>query len=308
MSDVISLIVSMSACLLGGILRKYFTFRFGGRAALRHLYNAVGSLVSAVILFFWGGFGSASVFTLLLGTVFGIVTALQQITTMKAMECGPWSYTSVITSLSTLIPALSGALIWHEELGVLQIVGMAFMVVCLILSVDTSADTDCRKAPLQWLLYCAVAFACAGGIGVMQKWHQTSDFRGELNAFLVIAFFISTVYSVVMIFLSKKEPVEETDAAPAGADAAKTSHRSPRTVALLLLVMVVSGACVAANNKLNLYLSGVMDSAVFFPLVNGGNLILTALSALFLFRERLTGRQWIGIGAGLVAVLLLCLG
>lgn len=35
-------------------------------------------------------------------------------------------------------------------------------------------------------------------------------------------------------------------------------------------------------------LSGVMESAVFFPIVNGGGLVLTTLAAVAVFREKLT--------------------
>jgi len=50
----------------------------------------------------------------------------------------------------------------------------------------------------------------------------------------------------------------------------------------------------------------LMDSAVFYPTVNGGNLILTALAACILFRERPRKLQWLGIALGTVAVILLC--
>ena len=59
-----------------------------------------------------------------------------------------------------------------------------------------------------------------------------------------------------------------------------------------LVWLAVGGVLQAVNHKLNLYLSGVMDSAVFFPIVNGGGLVLTTLLAVPLFRERLAGRQW----------------
>jgi drug/metabolite transporter (DMT)-like permease len=73
-----------------------------------------------------------------------------------------------------------------------------------------------------------------------------------------------------------------------------------------IIMMIVCGICIAVNNVLNLYLSGAMDSAVFFPIVNGGGLILTTLSALILFKEKLSVKRWIGIIFGIVAVILLC--
>lgn len=293
----------MTACWAGGVSCKYFTDHFSGKAAVRYVYNAVTALVAAVILFLWGGFGRVSVFTILLGTVFGIVTAIQQITNLKALETGPWAYTSVISSLSTLIPALSGVLIWKEQIGALQIVGMIFMVACLILSIDTKNDSEKRKTTFKWLIFCAILFLCTGAIGVMQKWHQHSAFASELNAFLIIAFAISFLYSSVMALILKKKEAS----VPGQSDSPVSGRARWLSFSCPTLLMVVGGGCVALNNKLNLYLSGVMDSAIFFPLVNGGGLMLTTLSAFLIFRERLTHRQWIGLGAGIIAVLLLCI-
>ena len=77
--------------------------------------------------------------------------------------------------------------------------------------------------------------------------------------------------------------------------------------ALVALAVVGSGVAVALNNIINLYLAGAMDSAVFFPLVNGVGLVLGIVAGLIVFREKLTLRQWIGIVCGVAATLLLCL-
>jgi len=298
MNIPISLSVSMLACLLGGMIRKYYTERYGGAGSARHVFNAVTSAAAAAVLFLWGGISSASPFTLILGAAFGVVTAVQTITTLAAMERGPWAYTTVITSLSMLIPTLSGALIWHESIGPLKIVGIVFMVACLVLSVDGGKDAEKRRASFAWLLFCAIAFLFQGGIGVMQKWHQSSAFKEELNAFLVVAFAVSFLYSTVSALILRKK--EEHPA--------RDTEMPLWKRALPWVMMVAGGVCVALNNKLNLYLSGVMDSAVFFPLVNGGGLILTTLCAFFLFRERLSLKQWIGLASGTAAVLMLCMG
>ena len=76
---------------------------------------------------------------------------------------------------------------------------------------------------------------------------------------------------------------------------------------MLLVLIVVAGAFASVNHKLNLYLSGVMSSAVFFPIVNGGGLVLATLAALVIFREKLTKKQWCGVTIGILSVLCLCL-
>ena len=69
----------------------------------------------------------------------------------------------------------------------------------------------------------------------------------------------------------------------------------------LLGCLVPGGISVALNSKWNLYLSGVMDSAVFFPIVNGG-MVLSALAAVLFFRERPAKLRRLGIAS----VIFLC--
>ena len=68
----------------------------------------------------------------------------------------------------------------------------------------------------------------------------------------------------------------------------------------------VGGISGALCNQWNLYLSGVMDSAVFFPLFNGGGLVLTTLIAVVLFKEKLSKLQWLGVAFGIASVIFLC--
>ena len=294
MENAILLIASLVAALGGSIFKKLYTNR-DSRLSGSFAYTAVGCLVAAAVLFAWGGFGKASLFTVLLGVLFGAVTALQGVTNMAALQVGPLSYTTVIISFSTLISALSGVLFFGESIGLWQIIGMVLMLASFALA--NGGENGGKRANLRWLLLCVVAFLATGAIGVMQKIHQSSAFKEELNAFLVIAFGVSASLSgVVALLLRKKESGSEENRNDRGG------------MMLLFLLMLVSGVCVAANNKLNLYLSGVIDSVIFFPVVNGGGLVLTTLASLIIFKERLRTKQWIGILLGIASVLCLCVG
>lgn len=294
MENGILLTVSLVAALGGSIFKKLYTNR-DSRLSGSFAYTAVGCLVAAAVLFAWGGFGKASLFTVLLGVLFGAVTALQGVTNMAALQVGPLSYTTVIISFSTLISALSGVLFFGESIGLWQIIGMVLMLASFALA--NGGENGGKRANLRWLLLCVVAFLATGAIGVMQKIHQSSAFKGELNAFLVIAFAVSALFSgVVALFLRKKD---RTSNAPENARG---------KMILLIFLMLISGVCVAVNNKLNLYLSGVIDSVIFFPVVNGGGLVLTTLASLIIFKERLRAKQWIGILLGIASVLCLCVG
>lgn len=302
MQNWLLLAVSMSFALFSGTLTKDFTARSGGNTFLRHLFMLVTRALCVVVFLVWGGLGHVSTFTLLLGVAFGLVTELQGVLSLRAYEIGPYSYSSVLFSLSTLIPTLSGAVFWNEPLNAFKIVGIVLMVVSFILSVERSDNR--KNASVRWLVYCVLVMLLTGAIGVMQKVHQSSAYREELNGFLIVAFAVVTVCSAFStVFFGARE---KRKAAPAPEE--RTAPARPRLAAwYLAAAFVVCGVGIAVNNKLNLYLSGVMESAVFFPIVNGGGLVLAILAGVVVFRERLRPKQWVGVVCGIAAVLLLAL-
>jgi len=295
MAIPVLLIISMSACLGGNIIQKYYASKSANGFMPVFLCNAISGIVSALVLLCWGGFGSVSVFTLLLGALFGLVVCVQGVATLLALRIGPMSFTTVIVSFSTVLTALSGALFWDEMLKPLQIVGIVLMAVSFVFAVERGHNE--KRASWKWLIFCLIAFACSGGIGLMQKIHQTSIHKNELNAFLIMAFIVSTVLSTLFATVAKykeKMPILPCD-------------KKGKTAWWLTGLIALGGGCVAVNHKLNLFLSGVMDSAVFFPIVNGGGLVLATVAALIIFREKLTKKQWCGVIVGTVSVLCLCL-
>ena len=297
MTRAIILILSLTAALVGSITKKYYTDKEPTGLSGGFVFNAVSSLIAAVVLLCWGRFGTLSIFTLVLGVAFGAVTALQGITNIAALQVGPMSYTSVIISFSTLISALSGVMFFDERLDWPQIVGIVLMLASFVLA--TKNDGNEKKANLKWIFLCLIAFIATGGIGVMQKVHQSSTFKDELNAFLIVAFVSSAIICAIFSTILKKRESRFSG------EKAK-EKKSKKQVWLLLEIMIASGVCVAVNNKFNLYLSGVMDSAVFFPIVNGGGLVLTTIVAVLLFKEKLTIKQWIGVVIGIGSVVFLC--
>lgn len=295
--------VSMLACLGGTVIRKFEETRLSDKERMYRVMSAAVSLSAGLTLLLVAlctGTGlHASAFTILVGILFGVITALQQIFNLRALRFGPMSYTSVIVSLSMILPALSGFLLWDETLRPLQLAGMALIIVCIVLSADRGGQTaGAEKSFPKWIVSVGVTFLCTGAIGILQKWHQKTVGDGESAAFLIIAFAFSFLYSVGGMFVLSAREKKLADVLP--------MLRRDLTP-LLAALMLLSGFCAALNNKLNLYLSGVIDSAVFFPVVNGGGLILSLLAAVLLFRERLPRRKWIGIGIGFAAILCLCI-
>ena len=157
------LALTLAASLGGGLVKSYYSKRVSASSGGYYLYNGVSSLVSAAVLTVMGRSHAVSAFTLSLGVLFGAVTAVQQVTNAAALAVGPWSYTSVLISLSTVIPALSGAIFWHEKLTPAGIAGIALLAVCILLSVNKKKDG--KSASPKWFALSMSAALCTGIIG-----------------------------------------------------------------------------------------------------------------------------------------------
>lgn len=286
------LFISVIITLIYGILRNYYSKKNVKTVTDYYAFNFLSSLLSAVVLAaLSGGIGLPSLYTLTLGVLFGLVTAFAAIANLQALNIGPMSYTSVIITASMIIPALSGRLVWNEQISLWQYIGMVLMIFSIVFSVDKKSNE--KNTSIKWLILCLIAFLFGGSIGIMQKLHQSSEYSGELSEFLIIAFIISTVFSLGMyLWYSKVKNIP------------KSISFSVKSSTFIMAV--VSGIFIALANQINLYLSGVMDSAIFFPVVNGGGLILTALVAIIFFKEKLSKKQWAGLIIGIIAIMLLC--
>ena len=60
-------------------------------------------------------------------------------------------------------------------------------------------------------------------------------------------------------------------------------------------------------NYLNLKLSGLIPSQLFFPLINGSTIVLSALLSVAVFKERLNKKQIIGLCGGILSLIAICL-
>ena len=290
------LIVSVVMNLFSaGILRNQYCKKEIQSNADLNIFNAASSALSAVVLavvaLIGGSLCVPSLYTLLLGVIFGIVTALGAVLHMKALETGPLSYTNVIVPCGMVIPSLAGSLFFGEVISTGQFVGMALMLFSIVCAVDSS-DTQ-NGMSMKWLLLCLGSFLCSGMVGVMQKVHQSSEYRAELGVFLVIAFAVSVLFSLGLA-RSSLHRGETAGVLQAG------------SIKKLIVFSVICGIGIALCNQINMYLAGVMEAVIFYPVVNGGFMLLNIIAGVLFWHEKLSRRQWAGLVMGGAAIFLLC--
>ena len=249
-----------------------------------HVYR-FNTLIYAVCILLFGVIaisGGFSFFTVALGLLFGVVTALANYYKMRSLSCGPMHITLLITTSSMIIPTLSG-IFFGERFSVYKLLVVFVLIFFIYLSLEKKGDAQINK---RWLIFCVLAFVLQGSIGVLQKIHQSSEHKGEIGGFLLIAFLCSLVYSH---FCAKKSFKE------------LGFHRK------LFIFAPICGVCTFLMNFLNLKLSGLLPSQLFFPVVNGSAIILSSVMSVLLFKEKLTKRQMVGLLGGIISLVAICL-
>lgn len=245
------------------------------------IYAVIGIAVGAAAIFSEREF---SVQCLLLGIVFGTVTAMSGVFKLMALAAGEMSFTVVFVSASMVIPAFAGAIFWREPLSVFKVIGAAVIIV----SSCFSADKNRKKREKGWLAYCFAAFLFMGLVGVLQKIQRSSACAESPKLFLLTAFVTAFVICLVVCAVTKKE----------------TEKRPAPTVSGVTCILTAGGTLAFANLA-NLYLAGALPSALLFPAQNGGSTLLSVLIAAVIFKERLNGRQKIALIASLCGLVIL---
>ena len=285
---ILSVITSALISILRGVYSK--SYPMSGVYLWRFNFYQNIFCFSAILLIYL--FSSAkfnfSAFSVLLGALLAVANILSLEGILKAQACGSFAYTTVIVALSAIIPSMSGPVLFGERVTFSQLVGIALMVICILLS-PAKDEGEKRSFSLKWLLFCAVAFVFSGAVGVVQKIHQNNAaHKAEMPALLLTCFFVSFVLSGINLIIERGRTK-------------KSGERLNKLTPAVVLFPAAAGLCFAFPHTINLFLSGRLASVVFFPTINLCPMMLTMLYAVFGFKEKLTAKQWAGIAVGVLS-------
>lgn len=250
------------------------------------LFNAVLSFGAVLFFIFAGASLKISAFSLILALIFALVTLAAQLTLILSLASGPMSYSVLFTYLGGILIPTAYSVILGQKPSVFQYIGLLFMMITVFTSASLKKE---KKITGKWLFFSLTSLVMWGCVGICQQIHQSSQYKDEILGFLFWAFVIMTAIFLSFFLLSKKE------------------DSSYKLISKSSIYILFAGLGTGAINLINLYLSVAMKGIIFFPIVNGGVIILSGLVAILIFKEKLDRNQATGIIAGTVAVVLLCI-
>lgn len=256
-------------------------------------FNIIGCLGTvlffALTLLITGSPFKVSSYTMISSVIFGLVTAASQYFCLLSMKLGPMSFSVLFTYLSALIPTVFGIIYRSTMPTFIQILGLILMVITFILSIDFGKESGMS---IKWLFAVAGSFLGMGLIGVCQTVHQTSSFAYEIDGFLFWTFFFAFIFFTLLYLPYSIK--DKKEAKP------KKTYKPIDWAS-----MIITGVFLGAINFINLYLSGKMPSVIFFPIVNGGVIILSGIASLLIFKEKLSKKKLAGLVVGIAATCLI---
>ena len=174
----------------------------------------------------------------------------------------------------------------------MRIIGILLLLISMFL-INKKDDSEEEKTTKKgWPLYVCISFVCNGGLLVINKMHQThypNQYQNELIAdALAVAFVVFFLLTIINSFINKKKNSEDQE---------KTSAK--------VFYGSLAGICVAAMQYVCLFVAARVDAMIMFPLDAIYGTLFSVLASRFMFKEKFTVLQIIGICIGVFSVILL---
>ena len=128
----------------------------------------------------------------------------------------------------------------------------------------------------------------------------------QLNNFLCVAFLLIILMSVLAVFMSRLRNKQNQKPQ---STASQTKGKKENVLLIKQRIFTIALGCVMGLvNKTNIYLSGILPSVIVFPVINGGGILATTICSRFIFKEKLSWAQKIGLLLGILGIISITIG
>lgn len=264
--------------------KKLSDIRFGTSRFFR--YQGLLFLFGGVALLLFGGISwkAVSAQTWLYALLYGFLLICAQWFYTAALSAGNTALCSTVYSMGFILPTLSGAIFWSESFGFFDFFGILCAVAAILFSGKRGRKSEARHN--RYFVPLVIAMLASGGLGIVQKLQQKSSCAEEKSLFLFVAFLFAATISVFASFITKNKQRHSLSKGAVSASAC-------------------IGLCFGSCNLLNTTLAGRLDSAIFFPSLNIGVILLTLLCSIVFYKEKIKKNDVLVLLLGSASILLL---
>ena len=287
------ILLAVSLCLgvAKNIISKCGEKSFGFLSGLMSV-NILTSLI-ALIIFSSGISGIKSVFGvlfLIMALLYGLLTLGSQSFYITAVKDGSVSVCSLIYASCFIIPTVYSIIRNGETASLTKIFGIALMLFSVVL-VSLKNKGEAGGASFKSVKYAVLAMCSAGSVGILQKEFNNIYSSEYLNTFLFAAFVFMLLTSLIIKTVTSRGD----------------NGRAVKYDKSFFIPAVLLSLSVVIANKLNLILVANIAGIIFFPIINGGTIMFSAICSGIVFKEKISPRTGIGIIIGIIAIVFIAI-
>ena len=226
--------------------------------------------------------------TLLISLLSGVATAVFVVTWLISVKKSAYMMLDIFLMLGVLIPLIASSIFFHESIKVTQWLGIAvlFDAVTVMCSYNNSIKEKLTPGALLLLIACGSANGIAD---FSQKLFTKCVPEGSAAVFNFYTYVFAALVLVIFFAATRKQG-ESIDG------------KNLKKIFGFILIMAI---CLFANSYFKTLASRHLSAVLLYPLNQGCALILSAVMAAVLFKEKLTAKAIVGMLTAFAGLLII---
>lgn len=207
-------------------------------------------------------------------------------TSFLAYRCGPYGLTRLISNFALLFSIFYGIFFLNEQPGITTYIGIVMIFAAMVLINYTKKDESEKGVSLKWFICVTVSLVANGFIAILTRMQQIRFNDTCSREFQIISIGGSFILLAVIGLILDRDRLSYF-----------LKHGVPYGIG--------AGVANGAKNFLTLIIYTLLPLSVISPMKTGLGMLASFALALFVYKEKYTKRQIIGVILGAAAVLLL---
>lgn len=223
--------------------------------------------------------------SLLLGGLFISIFYAVSLTTVRISV----SAATVANKMSVVIPVIAAFYLYNDTMSVQKIAGILLALPAVYMTARKKSMAKVSEGGKLLFLLPVIVFFGSGVIDMIVNFVQVNYLHGQNNAlFLAASFGVAFLIGLIILCIQL------------------ATGRSK-----LELKNIVGGICLGIPNFFSIYTlikaldSNLFESTILYPVNNVGIVVISAIAAYFLFKEKLSKLNIAGIVCALVSIVLI---
>jgi drug/metabolite transporter (DMT)-like permease len=278
--NALFLVITVISLTVQSVFKKAYL----GKKSSVFLFNSLTGLAAAAVFFVFakGKFDfCAEIFPYIIS--FAVCFIVCMFSSFMAIKTGSLALTSLVISYSLVIPTLYGIIFRKDPTNLLFYIGISLLILSLFL---VNFEKGEKKITKKWLIFIVIAFFCNGLCSTIQSSQQIKHQGLYKSEFMFTVYMCLAVIMAITSLIREKKSKEEY-------------------LNKYNLFAILSGVANGVTNLFVMVLSTRMPTSVLFPIISAGSILATAAISFFVYKERFSKLQILGILMGTASIVCL---